>query len=109
MDLTPSATGTPTRPTTRKCGALLCRRPHRCPPSGEAGKNRAQLRRTLRQLLRQDAGFSDDGHEVRVAVPARHDVHVDMIEHTGARRLAEIDAHVETVWVVGLTERDFRT
>ena len=58
------------------------------------------------QFLRQHARLADDGHEVRVAVPARHDVHVDVIEHAGAGRLAEVDPHVDAMRSVGLGQRD---
>src|SRR6185436_6957675 len=40
----------------------------------------------VRQLFWQRAGFADHGHEVRVAIPARDDVHVQVIENARAGR-----------------------
>ena len=45
-----------------------------------------------RQLFGQHADVADDRHEVGVARPARHEVHVQMIEHAGARRPSEVHA-----------------
>ena len=54
------------------------------------------------QFLGQHARLTDDRHEVGVAIPARHDVHVQVIEHAGAGGLAEVQPHVEAVGVVRL-------
>ena len=51
-------------------------------------KDRAEPLGGARQLLRQHAHVADDRHEVGVAGPARHEVHVQMIEHARARRPA---------------------
>jgi len=48
-----------------------------------------------------DAGFSHDGHEVGVAIPARQDVEVDVAGDTGSGDSADIEAYVEAVTMVG--------
>jgi len=37
-------------------------------------------------------------HEIRIAVPARHDVKVDVVGDAGARRAAGVGADVEALW-----------
>lgn len=55
----------------------------------------------LLNRLRQDARLAEDGHEIRVARPARDNVQVDVVWHARARRLADVRAEVEGVRVVG--------
>ena len=71
-------------------------------------EDRPEPRRGLRQLLGQHARLADDGHEVGVAVPARNDVEVQVIEDAGAGRLAEVDADVDAVRRVRLGQCHFR-
>ena len=57
-------------------------------PLHEALEDRPQPLGGDRQLLGQHAGLADDGHEVGVAGPARHQVDVQVIEDAGAGGLA---------------------
>src|SRR5687768_11438796 len=63
----------------------------------ETFKDRAQPLRRRREIFGQDARVADDGHEVGVAVPARHQVNVQMIEHAGAGRAADVDPDVDAL------------
>src|SRR5207237_8239149 len=60
------------------------------------------------EFLGQHARLADDGHEVRVAAPARDDVHVHMIQDARARGLPKVDPHVHSVRRVGFGQRDLR-
>src|SRR4029434_8905471 len=59
----------------------------------------------LMEILRQHAGRPDDSHEVRIAVPSRHQMHMHVREDAGACRLREVDADVDAVRLIGLDER----
>src|SRR5689334_22134054 len=65
----------------------------RAPPwdVGEEGVEMAQGRT---EVLRHHAHVGDDGHEIGVAVPTRHDVHVEVLADARACRLAEVDPDV---------------
>src|SRR6476659_7909388 len=56
------------------------------------------------QRLRHHPGVAEDGHEVRVAAPARDDVHVDVVLNPGAGDPALVEADVVAVRVVGVVE-----
>src|SRR5919108_5745313 len=51
----------------------------------------------LVEALGKDLGVGDHGHEVGVAVPARHDVDVQVVGDTRAGDPAEVQADVEGV------------
>ena len=61
-----------------------------------------EARRRGGQVFGQHPRLADDGHEVGVAVPARHQVHVQVIEDAGAGRTAEIDPDVDALRLVRL-------
>jgi hypothetical protein len=61
------------------------------------GEGGAQFSREVAQCLGQDGCAGDDGHEIRVTVPARDDVDMKMFLDACARCAAEIDADVEAV------------
>ena len=65
----------------------------------------AEPRRGLPQLLRQDADFADDRHEVGVAGPSRHEVHVEVIHDARSGRAAEVDADVDALRLIRLRQR----
>ena len=54
------------------------------------------------QRFGQDACLSQGGHEIRVSVPARDDVHVDMSQHTRAASLPNVRADVEALRLVNI-------
>ena len=61
-------------------------------------KFRPQFRRDFFQRFRQDSRVRQHRHEIRVAVPARHDVDVQMFRDARTRATStEVDAHVESV------------
>ncbi len=60
------------------------------------------------QAFRDHARASGDGNEVRVAVPARHNVDVQMILDTRAGGLAEVPADIETLRPHGFGEQSLR-
>src|SRR5882672_9571763 len=60
------------------------------------------------QTIREHARAADDRHEVRVAGPARHDVDVQVIGHTGAGALAEIQTDVESLRLYRGTQKRLR-
>ena len=68
-------------------------------------EDRPQPLRRLRQVLGQHARVADDGHEVRVAVPARHEVDVQVIERRRRRPASEVDADVDALRLVRLGQR----
>ena len=49
------------------------------------------------QFLRQDASFGDDRDEIRVAGPARQDVHMEVVSHAGAGGASEVKPHIVAV------------
>ena len=57
------------------------------------------------QFFGQDARFSGDGHEIRIANPSRHNVKMKMFANAGARAMTEIHAHIEPFGVVQLLQR----
>ena len=77
------------------------RRPRSCSrrrsPASASVHCGGQQRPGLAQQLRHHLGAADDGDEVRVPAPARHDVLVQVLGERPARRPPEIEAHVETV------------
>src|ERR1044071_1606239 len=48
------------------------------PAARNVGEKGRQVVESRRQVLRHDAHVGDDRHEVRVAFPARNDVHVEV-------------------------------
>jgi hypothetical protein len=65
---------------------------------------RAQLGGDLVQRRWQNAGVGEDRHEVRVTIPARHDVDVQMFRDARAGDFAQVDADVEAVRLHGLRQ-----
>ena len=55
--------------------------------------------------LGHDGGAGQDGHEVGVALPARHDMNVKVPRHPGAGDLAQVDADVEPIRFHHICER----
>src|SRR6267378_3600174 len=55
----------------------------------------------LVEALGQHFGFADDGHEIRIAGPARHHVDVQVVGHPRAGRLAEVHPDIEALRPVG--------
>ncbi len=88
--------GRPIRPT---CGPT--------PLPSQSRKDRPQPLDAGGHFLRQHADVADDRHEVGVAGPARHDVHVQVVGDAGAGGLAEIDADVQALRAVHLGHGDF--
>ena len=74
----------------------------------EAFEDRLQSIARRRETLRQHARVADRRHEVGVAVPARHEMDVEMIHDAGAGRSAEIDPDVDSLRRIGLGERHLR-
>src|SRR6185369_3513058 len=72
---------------------------------GQPLEDRPEPCRSMRQILRQDPRISDDGHEAGVAVPPRNEVNVQVVQHAGAGRTPKVDAGVDTVRRIGLSER----
>ena len=54
-----------------------------------------------RERLGYDFHVAEHGHEVNVAVPARHDVHVQVLGQPGARATAQVHADIEALGVQG--------
>ena len=69
------------------------------------GRTPAEPAGGLEQILGQHADVADHRHEVGVAVPARHQVHVQVIGDAGAGRTAEVEPDVHALRLVGLGER----
>jgi len=65
----------------------------------------AERRGQFAQRLRHDGRVRKDGHEVRVAIPARDDVDVQMLDDARAGAFAEIDAEIEAVGAHDFGER----
>ena len=53
-------------------------------------------------MLGEDFHVGENGHEVGVAGPARNDVQVDVIRHTGSGNSPQVPAEVEALRAVGL-------
>ena len=62
---------------------------------GQPLEDRPQACRGLRQVLRQHPHVADDGHEIGVAVPARHEMDMQVVDDARAGRTAEVDADVD--------------
>src|SRR6266849_2850854 len=65
----------------------------------------AELRVRRGKIFRLEARFADSGHEIRVAHPPWHEVHMEMISNAGAGRAAQIHAQVEAVRMVDVIDR----
>src|SRR6059036_4090755 len=70
----------PSRAAPRQACRLARRRPAPVVPTfrGHLPESRAQLAIGLTEMLGDDAGLAEQRHEVRVAVPARDDMHVHL-------------------------------
>src|SRR5947209_8121272 len=55
------------------------------------------------EMLRHDFNISDDGHKVGIAVPAWHNVEVDMLGKACSGHFAFVDPHIEAVGIHGKT------
>ena len=58
-----------------------------------------------RQVLWQHSRLADGGHEIRIADPPRHDVHVDMIGNAGSGGAAQVHSNIEALRVVNFAQR----
>src|SRR6266536_6095985 len=90
----------------RGCGRRL---PRDVPSGGRAGTASArpgfsELPPRLEEMLGQDLHIGEDGHEVRVACPARDEMHVHVVGDTGAGDSPEVPAQVVALWAVDLSE-----
>ena len=65
-------------------------------------EDRFETRRRGTRCLRHDACLGGNRHEVRVAVPARHEMHVQVPDCPRARSTPDVDPDIETVRIVGL-------
>src|SRR5687767_14965024 len=83
---TPPMTGASMRITSRFMGSLshagLC--------GGETPENRPQPCGGCRDLFRQHARLTDDGHEVGIPIPARHEVKMHVLFDPGTSRPAQV-------------------
>ncbi len=70
---------------------------HLCFVSQHCGEGGADFLPGAFQRLREHACVADDGHEVRIAIPTRHDMQMYVLRDAGARRAANIHAHVEAI------------
>ena len=64
-----------------------------------------ELAARLDEMLRHHLHVGQDGHEVRVAQPARNEVEVDVIDDPGACHSSQVPAKVVALWGVELRER----
>src|SRR5579884_3110369 len=55
------------------------------------------------EMLRYDFNISDDGHKVGIAVPAWHNVEVDMLGKASPGHFAFVDPHIEAIGIHGKT------
>ena len=53
------------------------------------------------QVFRKDARFSHGGHKIRIAVPARNNMDMEMIIDPGAGDLSQIHAEIEASGLQG--------
>src|SRR5688572_17758338 len=72
-------------------------------PRGEALEDRTKPGRRRGDFFRQHARLAHDRHEVRVAVPPRHEVQVYVFLDTRPGWRTKIHAHVDPLEPVGLT------
>lgn len=54
--------------------------------------------------LGQDAGGSEDGHEIGVALPTGHDVEVEVFDDAGSGHPAEVESDIESIGAQGLAQ-----
>ena len=89
--------------------------PARRDPTVMSANGRSKMRLQMRwaavdaELLRQHARLADHGHEVGVADPARHEVHVQVVLDAAAGRLPKIEPDVDPARLVRLAQRRFRS
>src|SRR5579864_1954616 len=62
-----------------------------------AGPGGGELAPRLHEVLGNDAHVGENGHEVRVAAPARHDMHVPVIDDPGSGGASEVPAEVVAI------------
>src|SRR6266851_4862998 len=67
------------------------------------GEGRAQLLRSLLQVLVDDLHVADHRHEVGIAVPPRNHVKMNVVGDARAGRAPEDGADVEALWVERFT------
>src|SRR5262249_24329721 len=70
-------------------------------------EDRPQALGGLLQLFGNHARLADRGHETAVAVPARQEMNVDVIDNASASCASNVDAHIDAVRPVRLGEGDF--
>ncbi len=56
------------------------------------------------ERLGQDTRLSEDGHEIRIPVPARDNMDMDMGLDPCPRRFADVRAHIERLRAINLSE-----
>ena len=62
-----------------------------------AAKDCAQLGGELAQSFGQDRGICDHGHEIRVTLPARHNMDVQVFRDPRAGDFSHVNADVEPI------------
>src|SRR5262245_13270879 len=70
--------------------------------AGQLLEERSKPGRCRAEILGQHAHVANDGHEVRVTAPARHQMHVDVMDDACAGRTAEVHADVDALRLIGL-------
>ncbi len=63
--------------------------------AGQLREEWSELSPRLVEVFGEDAHVGENGHEVRVAWPPRNDMGVQVLRDAGARRGAEVHAHVD--------------
>src|SRR5260370_14620042 len=68
-----------------------------------------ELRLGVGRFSRQHACLSDRCDEIRVANPARHDVHVNVLSNACPCSAAQVHSDVESLWPIYLSQRRLTT
>ena len=76
---------------------------------GEPFEDRAEPPSGVVERLSEHARLADRRHEIRVAVPARHQMDVHMFDDARAGIAPEVHADIDAVQPVRLPQRQFRT
>jgi len=74
-----------------------------CPNLGEIG---AEFVEGCFEIFGKNSGFSNNCHEIGIAYPPRHNVHVKVMLDARTGTSSEIHSDIETIRLVGLLERE---
>src|SRR5215510_12411243 len=58
------------------------------------------------EILGQHSCLSNDGHEVRIANPAGHNMQVEVVFYTGSSTLSKIHSNIKAIGTVGSFESE---